>query len=80
MKLSEIEVKDILIPVVSFAIGYWIRMPLEEKKKREREENAEYIGRKTAYYVSEELKELVKEMYETVRETKEILKEVKYNG
>lgn len=89
VKLGEIDVgtKDLVVLLAGTLIGYYIRKPIEEKRKAEKESDAHLIGKTAAQYVANELKMLgigpesykaIDELTQTLRELKEELK--KYRG
>ena len=89
VKLSEIDVgvKDLVVLLAGTLVGYYIRKPLEEKRRAEKESDAQLIGRTAAQYVAAELRALgigpesyraIDELTQTLKELKEELK--KYRG
>jgi len=93
VKLSEIDVgvKDLIVAILGFAAGYYARKPIEERKRIEKEKDAELFGRTAAQYVANELRNLgvgpevyraIDELTLTLKELREELKKyrVKENG
>ncbi|MEM5829139.1 MAG: hypothetical protein QW040_01220 [Candidatus Aenigmatarchaeota archaeon] len=89
VKLSEIDIgtKDLVEILLGVLAGYYIRKPIEERRKAEKESDAQLIGKTAAQYVANELRNLgfgpeiykgIDELTQTLKELKEELK--KYRG
>ncbi|MEM5852800.1 MAG: hypothetical protein QXG39_01390 [Candidatus Aenigmatarchaeota archaeon] len=89
VKLGEIDVgtKDLIVLLAGALVGYYVRKPIEEKRKVEKESEAHLIGKTAAQYVANELRALgigpesykaIDELTATLKELKEELK--RYRG
>lgn len=89
VKLGEIDVgtKDLVVLLAGALVGYYIRKPIEEKRRAEKESDAQLIGRTAAQYIAAELRSLgigpesyraIDELTQTLKELKEELR--KYRG
>jgi len=88
VKLGEIDIgtKDVVELLVGALLGYYLRKPIEERRRAEKESEAHLIGRTAAQYVANELRSLgigpesykaIDELTQTLRELKEELKRYK---
>ncbi|MEM5773299.1 MAG: hypothetical protein QXL86_03730, partial [Candidatus Aenigmatarchaeota archaeon] len=81
VKLSEIDIgtKDLVVALASALIGYYVRKPIEEMKRAEKESNAQLIGKTAAQYVAAELRSLGigPESYRAIDELTQTLKELR---
>lgn len=80
VKLSEIDVgtKDLVVLFLGALAGYYLRKPIEEKRRVEKENDAQLIGKTVAQYVANELRSLgiVAESYKTIDQLTQTLKEI----
>ena len=82
VKLSEIDIgtKDATIALLSAAITWYAKGPIEERRKQEKFRDAELFGRTAAQYLAEEIKNrglLGPETYKAIEDLTATLKEVK---
>ncbi|MEM5766428.1 MAG: hypothetical protein QW423_02235 [Candidatus Aenigmatarchaeota archaeon] len=81
VKLSEIDVgtKDLVVLLAGALVGYYIRKPMEEKRRVEKENDAQLIGKTAAQYVANELRSLGigPESYKAIDELAQTLKDLK---
>jgi len=82
VRLSDIEIgtKDVVVALLSAAAGYYMRKPIEEKKREEKLRDAELFGRTAAQYLAEEMKNrgaIGPETYKAIDELTATLKDVK---
>jgi hypothetical protein len=81
VKLSEIDVgvKDVIEVTLGFIAGYYARKPIEERRRAEKEKDAELFGKTAAQYVANELRKLGvgPEVYKAIDELTLTLKELR---
>jgi len=82
VKLSDIDIgtKEAAVALLSAAITWYAKGPIEEKRKQEKLHDAELFGRTAAQYLAEEIKSkglLGPETYRAIEELTSTLKEVK---
>ncbi|MEM5879115.1 MAG: hypothetical protein QXU74_01315 [Candidatus Aenigmatarchaeota archaeon] len=81
VKLSEIDVgtKDLVVALAFGLAGYYLRKPIEERRRAEKESDAQLIGRTAAQYVAAELRSfgVGPETYRAIDELTQTLKELR---
>ncbi|MEM5773116.1 MAG: hypothetical protein QXL86_02720 [Candidatus Aenigmatarchaeota archaeon] len=81
VKLSEIDIgtKDLVVLLLGVLGGYYVRKPIEEIRRSEKESDAQLIGKTAAQYVAAELRSLGvgPESYRAIDELTKTLKELR---
>jgi len=81
VKLSDVDIgtKDVIVAVLSAAVGYYMRKPIEEKRREEKLRDAELFGKTAAQYLVGEIKNigLGPETYKAIDELTATLRDVK---